>query len=142
MQVVSFNFDKIHAEKKKKITGKIEISSNINVKSITQDKIEIMKDKPVLKIEFEFSILYKPEIAEITFAGMILALSEKEEVKSVLKKWKTKDIPNEIRVPLFNMIMTKCNLKALQLEEELNLPTHVPLPRLKPEQENNRSYTG
>jgi len=142
MQVVSFTFDKIQAEKKKKIEGKIEIGSNINIKSISQEKLDVVKDKPVLKFDFEFSVKFKPEIAEILFLGTILAITEKDESKDALKKWKNKNIPDEIRIPLFNLILTKCNLKALQLEEELNLPMHVPLPRVKSETEKNKSYTG
>jgi len=32
--------------------------------------------------------------------------------------------------------MAKCNIKALQLEDELNLPTHIRLPRLAKENAN------
>jgi peptidoglycan hydrolase CwlO-like protein len=32
--------------------------------------------------------------------------------------------------------LTKSNLKALQLEEEMNLPLHIPLPSLKPADKN------
>lgn len=142
MQVISFSFSKIQAEKKKKLEGKIEIGSNINIKSLSQEKLDIVKDKPVLKFEFEFSVNFKPDIAEILFNGTVLVLTEKDEAKNILKKWKTKIIPDEIRIPLFNLIMAKCNLKALEFEEELNLPNHIPLPKLKAEQEKNKSYTG
>jgi hypothetical protein len=53
----------------------------------------------------------------------------------VLKKWKNKKIEDEVRVPLFNLILTKCNLKALQFEEEFGLPTHIPFPRVSPQQD-------
>ena len=35
-------------------------------------------------------------------------------------------------------------LRALQLEEELNLPTHIPLPKIQQNQEapNNAKYAG
>ena len=95
----------------------------------------MLKDKEVLKFTFAFTIEYTPETAVLKFEGAILAILEKNQIKDTLKKWKTKKIPDEIRLPLFNNILTKCNLKALQLEEEFNLPTHVPMPRLAPPQE-------
>ena len=143
MQVISFNFEKIQAERKQaKGMQNMQINSNINIKNITQEEISIVKDKPVLKFDFEFSVNYKPEIAEIVFRGFSLVLVEKDESKDILKKWKNKKISEEVRLPLFNLILTKCNLRALQLEEELNLPTHIPLPRIKPEQQKNQNYTG
>ena len=139
MQVIGFNFEKISAERKKAPEGKIEIKSNINIKSISPEKIELIKDKDVLKFSFEFTIDFSPNIAELKFEGSVLAIIEKEKVKDILKKWKTKKIIEEVRLPLFNLILTKSNLKALQFEEELNLPTHVPLPRIQPQQ-NNQGY--
>jgi hypothetical protein len=139
MQVIGFNFEKISAERKKTPEGKIEIKSNINIKSITQDKVELIKDKDVLKFGFEFSVDYTPGIAELKFEGSVLIIFEKDKTKDILKKWKTKKISDEIRLPLYNMILTKSNLKALQLEEELGLPTHVPMPRLAPPQ-NSQGY--
>jgi len=55
--------------------------------------------------------------------------------KEVLKKWKDKEIPEDFRLVLFNIILKKSSLRALQLEEEMNLPTHFPLPSIKIEKE-------
>lgn len=144
MQVIGFNFEKISAERKKTTKEeKIEVSSNINIKEITQEKIEIVKDKPALRMKFEFSVKYKPELADISLQGAVLVLVEKDQAKDIIKKWKNKKVSDDIRIPLFNLILTKSNLRALQLEEELNLPTHLPLPRIKQGQESsNRSYAG
>ncbi len=139
MQLIGFNFTKISSERKKAPEGKLEIKSNININSIASEKIEMIKDKDVLKFSFEFKIDYTPEIASLLFEGFILSIVEKDKMKDILKKWKSKKISDEVRLPLFNTILTKCNLKALQLEEELGLPTHVPMPRLQP-QANNQGY--
>jgi hypothetical protein len=77
---------------------------------------------------------------------VVLLLTEKDESKDILKKWKNKKMPEEFRVPLFNIILTKSNLRALQLEEELNLPTHIPLPRIRNQDQagntGKRTYAG
>jgi len=139
MQVIGFNFTKISSERKKAPEGKIEIKSNINVKTIEPEKLELIKEKDVLKFTFEFSIDYTPGIAKLDFEGFSLIMLEKNKSKEILKKWKSKKIDDDVRLPLFNLILTKCNLKALQLEEEFGLPTHVPMPKLAPPQ-NNQGY--
>ena len=139
-RIVGFNFEKIHAERKKPPKGKIQITSNINIKSIEQEKLDIAKEHATLKFNFEFSINYKPNLAELTFQGFVLGLFEKNKTKEVLKKWKNKKIQDEIRIPLFNFILTKCNLKALDFEQEFGLPPHIPLPKIS--KTNNAKYAG
>jgi len=144
MQIIGFNFEKIQVARKGQPKGKLELKSNINIKAITQEKIEIMKDRPALKFDFEFTVDYKPNVAEIIFQGFVLGLLDKEKTREVVKKWKTKKIPDEARVPLFNFILTKCNLKALHFEEEFGLPPHIPLPRVRADEKGQKglNYTG
>jgi len=143
MQVIGFNFDKIQAERKNPVKGKLEIGSNIDIKSIAEEKLELIKDKSSLKVDFEFTVDYKPDVANIVFNGNVMILLEKDQAKNILKKWKKKEMPVEFKVPLFNFILTKSNLKAMQLEEELNLPTHIPLPKLKaPSEQQGKPYAG
>jgi hypothetical protein len=138
MQIIGFNLDKISAEKKKEITGKLEIKSNIDIKDVEQDKLEVVKEKDVLKFGFSFSLNYEPGYAHLIFEGKILLLVDKVKSKEVLKKWKTKKLDDEIRIPLFNFILNKCSLRALQMEDELGIPTHIALPRIK--QEEGKGY--
>jgi len=130
MQVIGFNFKKISAERKKPAEGKIQVDSNIHIQEITSDKVELIQNKEILKFDFEFTISYSPNFAAISFEGSVLITLEKKESKDILKKWKEKKISDELKIPLFNLILTKSNLKALQLEEELGLPAHIPLPKL------------
>jgi len=141
MQILGFNFEKIREERKAQLQGKLEISSQIDVNDIIQEKLEIVKDQIPLKFGFDFTIKYKPDVAEVSLSGSILFVTDKDKAKDILKKWKNKKIDEDLKIPLFNFIMTKCNLKALQLEEELTLPTHIPFPKLAPQQ-NQKPYTG
>lgn len=142
MQILGFSFEKVHAERKNTTkSGKIEVNSNIDIKNITQETLDLVKDKVPMKFNFEFSIDYKPDFADIKLNGAVIGVVEKDIAKEILKKWKDKKISDDIRVPLFNFILTKCNLKALVLEEDFGLPTHVPMPRIQTEDSKN-SYTG
>lgn len=131
MKIIGFNLTKILAEKKDDLKGKIEVNQNIDIKNISEDSISISKE-PILKLDFNFSINYSDSFAKTEFEGNILLIPEKNELKEVLKSWKDKKIPDEVRIPAFNFIMSKCNIKALSLADDLNLPYHIPMPRLNP----------
>jgi hypothetical protein len=68
----------------------------------------------------------------LKFYGNLIISIESKESKEVLKQWKDKKLPEEFRLNIFNVILKKVSLKALQFEEELNLPPHIPLPSFKP----------
>jgi len=135
MKVIGFNLSKILIQKKEKFEGKIEVNQNIDIKNISKDSISITKED-ILKIDFAFNINYSNEAAKLEFEGNLLLIPEKEELKEILKSWKDKKISDNTRIPLFNFIMSKCNIKALSLEDDLNLPYHVPMPRLESPKED------
>jgi len=129
MKIIGFNLTKILIERIERFEGKIEVSQNIDIKDIVKDSIPI-SEETVLKVDFAFQIDYSENFAKLEFVGNLLLIPDKEELKDLLKSWKDKKIPENQRVPLFNFIMAKCNIKALSLEDELNLPLHIPMPRV------------
>jgi len=144
MRIIGFNFAKISCERKKDIKGKLDIKSNLQIESIEQEKIDIAGE--ILKFNYDYSITYEPGFADILFKGSALVVPDKrDDIKQILKDWKKKKISDEIRIFVFNFIMSKCNLKALQLEEEFALPPHIPFPRLSKQtqqQSQQANYTG
>src|SRR3989344_491674 len=143
MRIIGFSFKKIQAERKKDIKGQLKINSNLNIENIEKDKIDIAGE--ILKFSYIYEIKYEPGFGEILFKGEILVIPD--NIQQTIKDWKKKKISEETRIPLFNYIMSKCNLKALQLEEDSNLPAHIPLPRLTKQQNqqgqsSQADYTG
>lgn len=134
MQIIGFNLTKISAERKEKLEGKLEIKQNIGIDDISKEKIPISENE-ILKIKFNFGMDYSPDFAKLEFEGEVLLLPDKEEMKNFLKSWKKKQVPEQARVLLFNFIINKCNMKALNLEDELNIPLHVQMPRINPNQQ-------
>jgi hypothetical protein len=141
VKIVGFNLSKVSAEKYGDVKGKIEIKSNLQVTEIAQEKLELAKDNHILSFTFEYNIIYEPKTADILFKGEILMMLPINDAKEILKKWKKKEIADNIRIILFNTMLAKCNVRALELEEELNIPTHIPMPKLSPPQAG-KSYTG
>lgn len=141
MKIIGFTVSKISGEKKKLIQEKLEIKSNIDIKDIQKQKINI-SENPGLKIDFEFKVDYDPKVANILIGGSIIVLDDDKQSEDILKNWKKKKFEHPIKLPLFNFIMEKCNLKSLQLEEDLALPFHIPLPKLTNKNTTPANYTG
>jgi hypothetical protein len=141
MRIIGFNIKKLSAERKNPVKGNLEIKSGLNIDDIQKEEVNI-SDKNSLRFDFTFTIDYTPDIGKIEIKGSVIALDEKEESKEILKDWKKKKFNHPIKLGLFNFIMEKCNLKALQLEEEISIPFHIPFPKLAPAQNQNQQQAG
>ena len=136
MRIIGFNLTKILVQKKETLKNKVQVNQNIDIKDVFEEKIPITDNK-ALKVKFNLIINYSDDYAKLEFEGSVLMLPEKDELKKFLESWKDKKIPEEMRIPLFNFIMNKCNVKALYLEDEMSLPFHIPMPRITSEQQKN-----
>jgi len=139
MRVVGFNFGKINIEKLSGKAENLEIKTNLDVSEISEVKSEasLMKEN-LIGAQFNFKVDYNPDFAKIDLLGNVLFVVDQALSKEILTQWKDKKIPEQFRNLLFNSILKKANLKALQLEEEMNLPLHIPMPSLK-KQESEKS---
>jgi hypothetical protein len=133
MKLAGFNFTKIHAEKQKNQIKEIKIDSKINIASIESIKSDLINQKEsLLGVEFDYSIKYK-NLATLEFKGNLVLVLNSKDANKIIKDFKNKKISDDFRISIFNIIMKKSSIKALQLEEELNLPYHFKLPSLRPE---------
>lgn len=135
MNLVGFNFTKIVAERTEKpikdVVEKLKINTNIDIESVEKLDPGVIKSKnEVVSIKFKYIINYVPDFAKIEFNGHAIISLEQKQAKSLLKEWKNKKISKEIQPFLYNIILRKSNIRALQFEDELNLPLHIPLPRM------------
>ncbi len=134
MKVLGFNYDKISIEKLSTSFENLKINTGIDISEINSIKSGFLKAKgEIISIKFKYLIEYSPEIAKIEFKGNLLLEVDFKISREILKQWKNKEIPEDFKMTLFNVILRKSNIKALQLEDEMNLPYHVPFPTLKKE---------
>lgn len=125
MKFVGFNFTKINVEKTSDIFKDLKINTNIDVSNIEQLKNEIFKAKEeLLGVKFKYGVDYG-KVGKIELEGNVLVSIESKEAKSIMKEWKNKKIPEDFKISVFNVILRKSTLKALQLEDEMNLPIHT-----------------
>ncbi|MFC1728344.1 hypothetical protein ACFLZ7_02675 [Nanoarchaeota archaeon] len=133
MAIVGFNFNKITAEKKSAVKGKIKINNNVSIKDVSSMDFSIGSTKQKgLKYGYEFTAKFEPNLGSIVIQGDVLSLEEASKVDEILKQWKkSKKVGNEFMVPIMNTILSKCNIKALILSQDLNLPAPLQMPRVK-----------
>jgi hypothetical protein len=132
MKLAGFNFTKISVEKLKNQTEGVKINTNIDISEIGEVKSDMFKlREQMIAISFTNTISYDPEFAKVELAGTMIIGVESKLARDILKEWKDKKIPEEFRLDLFNIIIRKCSVKALELEEDLNLPLHIQMPKVQ-----------
>ncbi|SRR3989344_1976602 len=146
MPFIGFNFDRINAERNiedTKFSGNMSINHKMNIKDVIEDQVNLDKKQDVLRFDFEFLLNYEPKVGKVKIEGHLLYLEEPKKMKDIVKEWKKdKKLPPEIMQGLFNTILAKSNIKALQLTQDINLPPHIPMPKLVKEKKNVNEYIG
>ncbi len=132
MKLLGFNLTKIDAEKKSSSFEGLKIETKIDIKDILEAKQDVLqfKDKVVM-IQFSYDINYKKDIAKLSLEGNLLLSVDEKMFSEIIDKWKNKEMPGDFKLVLFNIIMKKTSLKALELEDDLALPFHIQFPSVR-----------
>jgi len=137
--IVNFVFDKISAEKTGKIVGNVNINHNFNIKGVEKTDISFQGSKPALKILFDFKVDYEPKIGNIEMNGHIIYYESEEEINKVMDLWKKeKKLSMGLTTLVANTILSKANVKALMLSQEVNLPPQIQLPKVTPAKSDSK----
>lgn len=125
-------FSKITIEKMNPLTGKISIKNNVTIKTVEKSEITLGQTKQdILKFTYEYKADYEPKIALITLVGTLSYMEKPEKIDELAKQWKKdKNLPKEVLTPVLNSIYTKCNVQALVMAREINLPPPIQLPKV------------
>lgn len=142
MKVIGFNIDEISGKKNHDFK-RYTINTDVTFNNVEKSKLDVLKDGETLKVGFKFLVNYKDAENkseetknEISILGSLLIMVDKELSKEFLKSWKNKEIPKDKIVGLYNFVLRKCSVRALQLEEDLNLQPHIPFPQVRPQVQN------
>jgi hypothetical protein len=133
MTVVGLQLNKILVEKQSPAKGKVSVNNNVAVKDVEKIDLTFGSSKQdALKFTFEFKAAYEPKVASITLEGTVTYFDKPATIEDIHKSWKKdKKVPPEVMTPVLNSILSKCNVEALLLSREVNLPPPIPLPRVK-----------
>ena len=134
---------KLSKDKKDEIKGNINVKHNLNIKELIEEEIVLERKQETIRFIFEFLLNYEPEIGFIKIEGHLIYLESPKKLKEIIQTWrKEKKISPEIMQALFNTILAKSNIKALQLSQDINLPPHLPMPRLESQKKSANEYIG
>lgn len=132
MSIIGFNFDKISVERKKVPQGEIKIANNVRLTDIKEENINVGEASKALKVGFEYKLDYGTDLGALMLTGNIIYLDDKKKQEAVLEAWKAKKpLETKFSLVVTNTIMSKCNIKAIELCSEVNLPTHIRMPLAK-----------
>ncbi len=126
----AFRFLKQSVERNEDFKGEVKIVPNINIKSLEKFKSDSSSKQESLKVDFRFEVDYNG-LGNISLEGRMYLIMDPKVVKEAVDNWKDKKVNSDINLVILNVIMQKCSVKALELEEEIGLPFHVQLPRLQ-----------
>jgi hypothetical protein len=132
MSVIAFNFTKMSVEKTGEMKGKVNISNNISIADIKNAEINLGGASNVgLRFYFKFTSTYEPAVGKIHLEGDLISMQDKKVVDEILKGWKKdKSIPEDVMKSILSTVLNKCNVQALVLSKDLNLPSPIPLPKV------------
>jgi len=133
MGIIGFSYSKFDCEKKtSQIVGNIDINHNVSIKNVEKTSLNVGGSKSeVLKIEFNFDILYSLNLGKITIAGEVIYTDTKEIVNEVFNLWNTdKKLNPLVNEQVFKFVYGKSIVKSLELADSLNLPSPIPLPKI------------
>jgi hypothetical protein len=137
MAIVSINYNKVHAEKKsQQFSGQISIKNNVSITNISIGNIQSSDKQKALVVDFAFSIVYEP-IGIITIEGSVIDIEDETKAKDCIELWdKEKKVDKELTTRVISVVLEKCSIKAIMLSQDIGLPSPVPLPRIKVNQDD------
>lgn len=149
MQVIGFNFTKLHAEKSPNVQTRGR-NYNIEYIDVKKEEIDILKDLEAINLSFKYTLTYgepeksdntkiKEKQGEIFFEGIVKISTTKEEAKEFQKSWKKKQIPESAVININNFILRRCSIKSVLLHDEIGLSDpHLRIPQLQSSNEKSQ----
>jgi len=133
MKLLGSKITKINAERNPDFDGKLELNTNINIKSIEKFQPENANIES-LKVNAVFEIQYG-ELGQISIEGQLYLNTDTKEIEEIINNFKSNKFDTPEQMAIMNIVIQRFSIKAFELEEELGLPIHIRLPTLQPKKE-------
>lgn len=136
MTVIGFNFSSISAKRNNMPKGQVKINRRCTPTHV--EEVSLGGGQKALRFDFEFSVSYGPDIADIKFEGKLVELVNKEEHENVLKTYEEEEkFPPKTFERVMNEVLDRCHTEALLMAKELGIPPPFKLPSVRVEQKDS-----
>lgn len=134
MTIVKINLHRVLAERSLDAKGgQVKINNNVTLKNVEEMGFAV-EGKKGLKFTFAFNCNYEPNLGRIEVEGQVFYIDDQKVVEDIKKGWvKDKKIPMEVMEQIINASLHKGNIQAIKISEEVNLPSPLPLPKVRSE---------
>lgn len=132
LSIIGFNFTRMVVERNSSSEGKINISNNVGVKDVKDAQVNLGgTTNSGVRFIFTFVSTYDPGVGKIELEGDVIAIDEKHAIEQLIKGWNDKkEIPQIVMSDVLNHILNRCNVQALIMSRDINLPSPIPLPKV------------
>ncbi len=115
-----------------KATSQIKVNSVPKITDVNETSMP-MFGKKALSVDFDFVTDYTPNLGTIKMSGEVYFVADNTE--ELLKSWKDKsELPDAVRVEILNHLFRSCLLKVANMADDLQLPSPMAIPRVKPKE--------
>ncbi len=142
--IVGFHYTKLSIERYQPIQGKVSVRNDVNIQNVKEQPIpRVQGSHKTVAFQFVFTVTYAPHVADVVITGDVYYAAEPKKIDEVISTWKSKKkVSPEISLGVLNLVLQKCNIRALEMAQELNLPSHIPLPTVNFKQKTANAYIG
>ena len=132
MTIVKISLHKVVAERDLKAKGgQIKINNNVSIQEL-EDMNFSVEGRKGLKFNFAFNCSYEPNLGKIDVEGQVFFVDTEDKIKEIKTNWeKNKTLPPAVMEQVVNAALHKGNIQAIKISEEVNLPSPLPLPKVR-----------
>ena len=143
--IIGFSLTQLSVERHTSLQGNIGVKNDLNIRDVQEQPLApgVGSNQKAVNFAFVFTVSYTPHVADITILGNVLYAAAPKTISEILSTWKEKKkVSADISVDILNFVLHKCNIRALELAQEFNLPLHIPMPKVNLQQKTANAYIG
>lgn len=130
--IVGFSIRKMEAEREENAgQGNVQVSYAPELTGVSEREVAAFEDK-IAAIDFSFTITFKREKEEFAHVSLEGEVLWKGNVEELLDSWQDKEaLPRDMYESFMNNLYRRCLTRAVSTAETLNLPSPIPMPRVR-----------
>jgi len=115
-----------------KVNAESNRDANFDSMAVNLDINDLRFKGDELRVEFSYTVDYKPDIARMKFDGYALLAGSRSDLDKVEKEWKKdKTLPKSVGEPLINVISFNAQTNGVLVAKAINIVPPLMSPKLE-----------